>query len=212
MKLSDLKISRLLWFTRESFRYSRWQKFIKTKPVGDPLRGKWFALYKEAHDRRIQRDVQIAKLTKDAKSVSENGVKLIKEFEGFPYGGRPYQDSVGVWTIGYGHTEGVSSRSKPLTEAEASQLLLKDLNQKYAPYVSNLKLKFTQNQFDALTSFVYNVGSGGVASNTTVGRNLRSGNYKAAADGLLLWDKAGGRTLPGLTRRRQAERTLFLKA
>jgi hypothetical protein len=80
----------------------------------------------------------------------------------------------------------------------------------YGAAINALQLPFNQNQFDALTSFVYNVGPGGVATSTGVGRALRAKNWKSAAEHLLDWDKAGGRTLAGLTRRRRAERKLFL--
>jgi len=142
--------------------------------------------------------------------ISPAGVGLIKEFEGFPNGGRPYQDMVGVWTIGYGHTEGVGPDSPALTEAQASALLATDLDSKYGPYVNAIGLPLSQPQFDALVSFVYNVGPGGIAASTNVGRQLRAKNWKAAADGLLAWNKAGGAAVAGLTRRRQAERALFL--
>ncbi|MBE2314470.1 lysozyme [Solirubrobacter sp. CPCC 204708] len=142
--------------------------------------------------------------------TSTVGVALIKEFEGFPYNGRPYQDMVKVWTIGYGHTKGVGPGTKPLTEAQASRLLQQDLDEHYAPAVLNLGLPLEQNQFDALVSFVYNCGPGALAPSTTIGRELRARRWQAAADALLMWDKAGGRRVAGLTRRRHAERALFL--
>lgn len=143
-------------------------------------------------------------------TVSQVGVSLIKGFEGFS--SKPYRDAVGVWTIGYGHTEGVSAASRPLTEPQAADLLKHDLDSKYAPFVNALQLPLTQNQFDALVSFVYNVGPGGISQNTGVGRALRAHDWGAAANKLLEWDKAGGQTLLGLKRRREAERALFLKS
>jgi len=143
--------------------------------------------------------------------TSEAGVSLIKEFEGFPFGGRPYQDMVRVWTIGYGHTEGVGPHSPRLTIEQASDLLLDDLNRKYAPHVAQLGVELEQNQFDALVSFVYNCGPGAIGD-TRVGRSLRARQYDAAADALLAWNKAGRQVVPGLVRRRQAERALFLSA
>ncbi|MEA2302448.1 MAG: lysozyme [Solirubrobacteraceae bacterium] len=145
-------------------------------------------------------------------NISPAGVTLIKEFEGFPNGGHPYQDIVGVWTIGYGHIEGVEPHSPVLTESQASTLLAQDLDKKYGPAVNALGLSLAQHQFDALVSFVYNVGPGGVAPTTRVGAALRARNWQSAADHLLDWDKAGGRSVAGLTRRRQAERALFLSA
>ena len=139
------------------------------------------------------------------------GVALIKEFEGFPFGGRPYKDMVGVWTIGYGHTEGVSASSNRLTERQASELLRKDLDEKYAPSVSAIGVSLRQCQFDALVSFVYNCGPGAVSNQTQIGRALRAKQWSSAADHLLDWNKAGGRPVEGLTRRRKAERALFLE-
>jgi lysozyme len=146
-------------------------------------------------------------------NTSRGGIALIKEFEGFPFGGRPYQDSVGVWTIGYGHTEGVGPRSRRLTEREAAKLLEQDLDRTYARDVAALPMAgdLNQHQFDALVSFVYNVGPGAIAPDTGIGRALRAKDWERAADELLRWDKAGGRVLAGLTRRRTAERALFLR-
>jgi lysozyme len=145
--------------------------------------------------------------------VGEKGVRLIKSFEGFTDNGRPYLDTIAqppVWTIGYGHIEGVTGRSARLSEPQAAALLQKDLDRKYAPYIAKLGLPLNQDQFDALVSFVYNVGPGGVASSTQVGKALREHRWRNAADHLLDWDKAGGHAVAGLTRRRKAERTLFL--
>jgi len=142
--------------------------------------------------------------------VGAAGLTLIKEFEGFPFGGRPYQDLVKVWTIGYGHTEGVGPGSAQLTQQQALDLLAKDLDRIYAPPVAALDLPLNQNQFDAIVSFVYNCGPGAVSSKTTIGKKLRAHDWSAAADALLAWDKAGGKTIAGLTRRRKAERALFL--
>lgn len=115
-----------------------------------------------------------------------------------------------MWTIGYGHTKGVSPASRPLSEAQASELLQQDLDEHYAPAVTGLGIPLNQNQFDALVSFVYNCGPGAISATTTIGRELRAQRWPAAADALLMWDKAGGRPIAGLTRRRRAERALFL--
>lgn len=142
--------------------------------------------------------------------VSGNGVALVKRFEGFR--SRPYRDAVGVWTIGYGETRGVGPGTSPWSERYAAQRLEERLNRDFGSHVNALGLPLNQNQHDALTSFVYNVGPGGIAASTGVGRALRAHQWRAAADHLLDWDKAGGARLPGLTRRRQEERALFLKA
>lgn len=140
--------------------------------------------------------------------LSRTGAALITEFEGFR--ANPYQDSVGVWTIGYGSTAGVGPNTPPVTQEAALQRMMGEVDVKYGAAVNALGVPLTQNQFDALTSFVYNVGPGGIATSTGIGRALRACDYARAAEELLKWDKAGGRALAGLTRRRQAERRLFL--
>lgn len=143
-------------------------------------------------------------------NLSKAGAQLIEAFEGFvPH---PYRDAVGVWTIGYGSTRGVGPNTPRVTRAQAEARLMREVDATYGAAINALGLPLNQNQFDALTSFVYNVGPGGVASSTTVGKRLRARDWTAAADALLAWDKAGGRTLAGLTRRRRAERALFLKS
>lgn len=149
------------------------------------------------------------------RTVSDQGIALIKEFEGFPDGGRPYLDRLArphVWTRGYGRTEGIGPNSPRISEAAAGQELKDLLAARYLPTLWALPVTLNQSQLDALASFIWNVGTGGVASSTGVGRALRRHDWAGAADHLLEWDKAGGRALLGLTRRRHAERALFLKA
>ena len=139
-------------------------------------------------------------------------IALIKEFEGFPFGGRPYRDAVGVWTIGYGHTAGVGPDSRRLTERQASQLLEEDL-ESYLRVIEALPIadELDDNQVAATLSFIYNLGPGAISHDTGIGRALRNRQWQRAADEMLRWDRAGGRVLPGLTRRRRAERALFLR-
>lgn len=144
------------------------------------------------------------------RGVSRRGVDLVARFEGFK--SCPYRDAVGTWTVGYGHTEGVTRSSKCISRRRARRLLRRELNRKYLPAVRALPTfrRLNQHQVDALVSFVYNVGPGGIAADTQVGKALRSGHFGVAARHLLDWDRAGGKTLAGLTRRREAERHLFL--
>lgn len=144
--------------------------------------------------------------------VSRRGVALVIAFEGFR--SRPYRDAVGVETIGYGETDPrIISRYRHggITKRAARRVLRRRLNQDYAPAVRDLGLALGQPSFDALTSFAYNVGIGALAASTGIGRALRAGRPRVAADELLEWDKAGGRRLEGLARRRRAERDLFLR-
>jgi lysozyme len=146
--------------------------------------------------------------TRGEQHTSQVGLDLITSFEGFR--SQPYQDSVGVWTIGYGHTSGVGPNSKPITLAQARALLQAELKARYEPYVNALNLPLNQNQFDALVSFVYNLGPGYFAKGSTMGDALRARQWSKAANAFLLYDHAGGQVLEGLRRRRVAERKLFL--
>ena len=133
--------------------------------------------------------------------ISNTGLELIKSFEGCRL--TAYQDSVGVWTIGWGHTKGVYKGQK-ITQQQADDMLKDDMGV-YESKVNkyNGKYDFNQNQFDALTSFAYNVGSiDQLTSNGT--RTISQISNK-----FLAYNKAGGKVLAGLTRRRQAEKKLF---
>ena len=143
--------------------------------------------------------------------TSEKGIALIKEFEGCKL--TAYQDSVGVWTIGYGWTQPVDGkpiRAGMTIKQETAERLLKTGLVSYESDVSRLvKVGLTQGQFDALVSFTYNLGARSLSTSTLL-RKLNAGDYAGAADEFLRWNKAGGKVLNGLTRRREAERDLFL--
>lgn len=139
-------------------------------------------------------------------TTSQKGIDLIKSFEGCRL--TAYQDSIGVWTIGYGHTSGVYS-GMTITEAQAEAYLRSDLiisensvNQ-YVTYAIN------QNQFDALISFTFNLGSGNLASSTLL-KKLNQGDISGAANEFDKWIYAGDEVLEGLVKRRAAENELFL--
>ena len=144
------------------------------------------------------------------RAVNQNGLDLIKHFEGCYL--KAYQDSVGVWTIGYGHTglvhkDGTVKAGRVITQAEAEDLLRYDLGN-FAKRVSEgATVPLTDDQFSALVSFDFNTGG---FLKSTLRKKLNEGDYKGAADELLKWDKAGGKVLKGLTRRRKSERNLFL--
>ncbi|MBT1889244.1 lysozyme [Enterobacter roggenkampii] len=143
--------------------------------------------------------------------TSEKGIALIKQFEGCKL--TAYQDSVGVWTIGYGWTQPVDGkpiRAGMTINQETAERLLKTGLVSYESDVSRLvKVGLTQGQFDALVSFTYNLGARSLSTSTLL-RKLNAGDYAGAADEFLRWNKAGGKVLNGLTRRREAERALFL--
>jgi len=143
--------------------------------------------------------------------TSEKGIALIKQFEGCKL--TAYQDSVGVWTIGYGWTQPVDGkpiRAGMTIKQETAERLLKTGLVSYESDVSRLvKVGLTQGQFDALVSFTYSLGARSLSTSTLL-LKLNAGDYAAAADEFLRWNKAGGKVLNGLTRRREAERALFL--
>lgn len=137
-----------------------------------------------------------------------NGLSLVKSFEGLRL--TKYQDVVGKWTIGYGHLILPSeSFPAPITESQAEALLRKDLSISEAGVSNLVKVPINQNQFDALVSFTFNLGVGNL-QNSTLLKKLNAGDKQGAADEFLRWNKAGGKEVAGLTRRRAAERSLFL--
>ncbi|EOH4135354.1 lysozyme [Pseudomonas aeruginosa] len=138
--------------------------------------------------------------------TSQRGIDLIKSFEGLRLSA--YQDSVGVWTIGYGTTRGVTPYMT-ITVEQAERMLANDI-QRFEPELDKLvKVPLNQNQWDALMSFVYNLGSANLASSTLL-KLLNKGDYRGAADQFPRWVNAGGKRLEGLVKRRAAERALFL--
>lgn len=140
--------------------------------------------------------------------TSQRGLSLIKSFEGLRL--QAYQDAVGVWTIGYGTTRGVNAGMK-ISKEQAERMLLNDV-QRFEPEIERLVgVPLSQNQWDALVSFTYNLGSANLESSTLL-RKLNAGDYAGAAEQFPRWSKAGGKVLAGLVRRRAAEQALFLEA
>jgi len=138
-------------------------------------------------------------------NISNKGIELIKQFEGCRL--KAYQDSVGVWTIGYGHTESVKEGME-ISQHQADIMLGSDLV-KYANYINEyVTVSLNPNQFDALTSWVYNLGPGNLKSSTML-KVLNEGNYDDVPFQIKRWNKAGGKVLKGLVRRREAEAELF---
>ena len=138
-------------------------------------------------------------------NISNKGIELIKKFEGCRL--KAYQDSVDVWTIGYGHTEGVYEGME-ISQHQADIMLGSDLV-KYANYINEyVTVSLNPNQFDALTSWVYNLGPGNLKSSTML-KVLNEGSYDDVPFQIKRWNKAGGKVLKGLVRRREAEAELF---
>jgi len=147
-----------------------------------------------------------------ARSVNDAGLNLVRESEGFR--GDAYRCPAGVWTIGYGHTDGVQPGQR-VTREEAEQLLREDLDGSAAHVERLITVALNDNQFAALVSFTFNVGEGNLES-STLWRKLNGGDHDSVPSEMSRWVKATDpntgqkRTLPGLVRRRAAEGVLWL--
>ncbi|WP_180181163.1 lysozyme [Acinetobacter sp. YH01021] len=148
----------------------------------------------------------------DEMHVSPSGVDLICNFEGLRL--KAYDDGVGVWTIGFGtikYPNGIRvKKGDTCTLDQAKAYMQNDLKSFEQTVNNTVKVPLNQNQFDALVSLAYNIGSTAFKNSTLVKR-LNEGNYNAAANQFNVWVNAGGKRMQGLVNRRAAERTLFLK-
>jgi len=141
--------------------------------------------------------------------VNQATIDLIKRNEGCVL--HAYQDSVGVWTIGYGHTGQDVTAGMTIAQDRAEELLRADLG-KFEDGVDDALAESadtTDNQFGAMVSLAFNIGLGNFGTSSVL-RHHNTGDAAAAADAFLLWNKAGGEVLAGLDRRRHEERTLYL--
>lgn len=184
-------------------------------------KNKWYYMYS---DGRMARDCLQAIDNKEYKFdsngaltesfVSNECIDFIKSWEGFY--SEPYFDCVGVKTLGYGLTgeeiEGIES----ITEEEATQILNKWINNKYAPVIkSDLDskgIKLEQHEFDSLVSFAYNCGTGGLLNSTLYRRICEGVRDSSLIDNFQAWSSGGGRRIEGLYRRRTKEANMFLNA
>jgi GH24 family phage-related lysozyme (muramidase) len=141
--------------------------------------------------------------------ISEAGLSLIKSFEGCVL--TAYLDAVGIWTVGYGHTGPSVHRGLTITQKLAEDILAQDVRRFELGVLNNVKVNLNQNEFDALVSFSFNVGVNAL-KNSTLLRLLNDGADRSiVAAEFLRWNKGGDKVLEGLTRRRQAEKALFLQ-
>ena len=137
--------------------------------------------------------------------ISLEGLSLIKKFEGCRL--KAYYCSGGVLTIGYGHTGGVKE-TDTITQEEADKLLKGDIL-KFEQYVEdNVMVELDQSQFDALVAWTFNLGPGNLRESTML-KKLNNEDYESVPFEMRRWNKAGGKTLDGLIRRREAESLLF---
>lgn len=146
--------------------------------------------------------------------VNKAGIDLVKSFEGLFL--KPYLDPIQIPTIGYGtiqyeNGKKVSMQDPAISEQRALDLLEWEINEKAAAVEKMVKVSLSDNEFAALVSFAYNCGVGNLGSSTLLKLLNANADRTAVADQFLRWNKAGGQVLNGLTRRREAERSLFLK-
>jgi GH24 family phage-related lysozyme (muramidase) len=146
------------------------------------------------------------------KTTSDVGISLISSFEDTKL--KAYDDGVGVWTIGTGtiiYPNGVKVKKGDVcTTEQAKTYFTHDLKQFEKTVNDSVKVDLTQNQFDALVSLTYNIGSAAF-KNSTLLKKLNAKDYAGSADQFLVWNRGGGKVLKGLVRRREAERALFTK-
>ena len=139
--------------------------------------------------------------------MSQGGLdNLLKKFEGCKL--KAYKCPADVWTIGYGHTsaagEPLVKEGMTITQAEAEAILKRDLVKYETPVANLVKVDLEQNQFDVLVDFAYNAGVGNLKTSTLL-KKVNAGDFDAVPTELMKWTKGGGKELPGLVRRRQAE-------
>ncbi len=139
--------------------------------------------------------------------TSDNGINLIKKFEGLKT--KAYKCPAGIWTIGYGHTAGVKS-TDTCTIEQATNYLKTDVKTAENAIEKYVKVELNQNQFDALVSFIYNVGSVAFRKSTML-KFINNSHFPLAAGQFDLWIYSKGEKLEGLVTRRKAEKELFLR-
>ena len=145
--------------------------------------------------------------------ISKKGIDLIARFEGFR--AKPYHCSAGVSTIGYGTTiypngNHVTMKDKAINKEDAKSIMKYMIDRDYGEAVNRyVKIPLTQNQYDALVSFTYNLGKGALKSSTLLKR-VNQGKMKKASKEFLKWTHSNGKVLAGLVKRRKAESEMFL--
>ena len=138
-------------------------------------------------------------------NISQEGLSLIKKFEGCEL--KAYRCPANVLTIGYGITKNVTENME-ISQEEADEMLNEEITE-YEEYVNNMvKVPLEQNQFDSLCAWVYNLGPTNLEKSTLL-KLLNAGDYHLIPSQIRRWNKAGGETLKGLIRRREAESLLF---
>ena len=142
--------------------------------------------------------------------ISDKGIALIKSFEGCRLQAYPDPATGGdPWTVGYGHTGPEVTRDLAINQQEADECLMQDLAKFEDCVTDACEKEPTQNQFDSIVCLAYNIGCKAMSGSTLI-KLLNAGDAQGAASQFMRWNKAGGQVMAGLTRRRQAERDLFM--
>lgn len=139
--------------------------------------------------------------------IPDKAISMTKKFEGFK--AKPYTCPAGKLTIGYGHVIRKLDKLKQLTEDDATELLVKDLEISFDTIDRNVAVYLTQNQLSALVSLVHNIGSGNFV-NSTLLKKLNSGDYNGASKEFKRWNRVNGKVMDGLTIRREEEYKCFI--
>ena len=142
-------------------------------------------------------------------NYSKNGLHLTENFEGLRLTAYPDPATHGdPWTIGYGHTGAEVHQGMTITQEQAEEFLMQDVQKAVQTVNSKVHTDLTQNEFESLVDFVFNCGAGNFAGSTLL-RKINAGDMEGAALEFQKWDKAAGHVMAGLVRRRQAETDLF---
>lgn len=146
--------------------------------------------------------------------VSDNGLKFIAQMEGIRL--KPYLDSakiptIGIGTITYPNGKKVTMQDAPITEAQALEYLKDHITKFVLPCLSKVTVSLTQNQVDAIVSFIYNLGCGNFSSSTLLKKINGKAPLAEIKENLLKWNRAAGKEIPGLTNRRIKEFELYSK-
>ena len=137
--------------------------------------------------------------------ISTEGISLIKKFEGCEL--ESYQCAAGVWTIGFGSTHNIEEGMN-ISKDRAEELLLEDIAEFEESVLESVDMPMSQHQFDALVSWTFNLGPSNLKASTML-KVLNKGDYEDVPEQIKRWNKAGGKVLDGLIRRREAEALLF---
>jgi GH24 family phage-related lysozyme (muramidase) len=172
----------------------------KNKRAGEKQEGGWI-MYEMPFQEMVPKDYEEKNM-----ETSENGIELIKEFEGKRQ--VAYQDEAGVWTIGYGHTKDVY-KGQLIIESRADKMLAEDLKVYEGIVNEQVKVPLNQNQFDALVSWTFNLGEKNLKKSTML-KKLNEGDFDSVPTEMKRWNIVAGKVSKGLINRREAEVSLFL--